>query len=149
MLVNMTTTLEPLEYSECLLLLRHHVVGRIGFLLDDMPMVLPINYRFVETGQRNWIALRTRRDTVIDRAEMMVAFEIDGVDEVHQRGWSVLVRGTLHHLSPDLGPTYAMFDSEPWMTDRDSWLVIDPFDVTGRRLEPEPHEWCFHARGYL
>jgi pyridoxamine 5'-phosphate oxidase-like protein len=149
MLGGMTGTLEPLEYSECLELLREHDVGRIGFLVDEMPTVLPINYRFVDTGQRIWIALRTRRGTVIDRADMMVAFEIDGVDEVVQRGWSVLVRGTLHHLSPDLGPTYAMFDSEPWLTDRDSWLVIDPFLVTGRRLEPDHQEWSFHARAYL
>jgi nitroimidazol reductase NimA-like FMN-containing flavoprotein (pyridoxamine 5'-phosphate oxidase superfamily) len=149
MLRNMTPTLEPLEYSECLVLLRDHVVGRIGFLVDEMPTVLPINYRLVETGQRNWIALRTRHDTVIDRAEMMVAFEIDGIDVVQQRGWSVLVRGTLHHLSPGLGPTYAMFENEPWLTDRDSWLVIDPFHVTGRRLEPEGHEWSFHPRAYL
>jgi nitroimidazol reductase NimA-like FMN-containing flavoprotein (pyridoxamine 5'-phosphate oxidase superfamily) len=144
-----TPTLEELDYSECLVLLREHVVGRIGFVVDEMPTVVPINFRLVEPGQRIWIALRTRRDTVIDRAEMMVAFEIDGVDVTRQEGWSVLVRGTLHHLSPDLGPTYAMFDAQPWLTDRDSWLVIDPFKVTGRRLRNERTEWCFHPHAYL
>jgi hypothetical protein len=35
---------------------------------------------------------------VIDRAALPVAFEIDHFDVSAREGWSVLVRGTLHHV---------------------------------------------------
>jgi hypothetical protein len=50
---------------------------------------------------------------VIDRAELLVAFEIDSIDPYHQQGWSVLVRGTLHHVDPDAADFRQRFDSAP------------------------------------
>lgn len=141
--------LEELSLDECLALLRNSHVGRVAVVVDDAPVVLPVNYRLVEEGERNWIALRTRRGGVIETAPTRVGFEIDGVDSANRQGWSVLVRGTLQPVDPDAADFRERFDPEPWVTDqRDTWLVIEPFAITGRRLHGTGAEWPFHLRGY-
>jgi nitroimidazol reductase NimA-like FMN-containing flavoprotein (pyridoxamine 5'-phosphate oxidase superfamily) len=145
--------LEELSHEECLELLRSRSVGRIGFTVDGFPFVVPVNYRLVEAGGTTpdaWIALRTRPGNVIDQAADDVAFEIDDVDLYHQGGWSVLVRGTLHEIDPDAANIRERFDPEPWIdTEREAWLIIEPFAVTGRRLHGPEIEWAFHVRAYL
>jgi hypothetical protein len=141
--------LESLSFDACHALLRATNVGRLAFVVDGCPVVFPVNYRMVETAGRTWIALRTRPGNVIDRAPTMVAFEIDGIDLEHEQGWSVLVRGTLHHVDRDAAGFANEFDPHPWLADRDAWLVIEPFAVSGRRLLPGEREWAFHLRAYL
>jgi nitroimidazol reductase NimA-like FMN-containing flavoprotein (pyridoxamine 5'-phosphate oxidase superfamily) len=142
--------LAPLSYEECLALLRDGVVGRIAFAVDEFPIVVPVNYRLVETCGRVWIALRTRPGNVIERAPISVAFEIDGIDHIRHQGWSVLARGTLHEVDPDSADFRERFDPEPWIAaERDSWLIVDPFAVTGRRLHGLRPAWAFPKRAYL
>jgi pyridoxamine 5'-phosphate oxidase-like protein len=62
-------------------------VGRIAVVVDEFPIVLPVNYRLIEAGGVTWVAIRTRPGNVIDRASMRTAFEIDGIDTVHHEGW--------------------------------------------------------------
>lgn len=142
--------LEELSAEECLTLLRGTDLGRVAFRSDDYPIVLPVNYRFVEgAGGAWWLALRTRPGNVIDRAPRDVGFEIDGVDAVARRGWSVLVRGKLRHVdrSPE---SSGIVDPDPWIEhDRESWLLIEPVFLSGRRLHPAPREWAFHDLAYL
>lgn len=142
--------LEELPYETCVELLRRERVGRIAVIENDFPLVLPINFKLVATTGSCWVAIRTRPGNVIDRAPMAVAFEIDGFDITEEEGWSVVVRGTLHHVRPDTGHFAERFDPQPWTeADRDAWLVIEPFSITGRRLRaPEPH-WAFGLSGYL
>ena len=81
---------------------------------------------------------------------MPAAFEIDSADEAHRQGWSVLVRGTLQHVDPDAADFRQQFDPAPWIQeDREAWLVIEPFAITGRRLHATEKEWAFHMRAYL
>jgi nitroimidazol reductase NimA-like FMN-containing flavoprotein (pyridoxamine 5'-phosphate oxidase superfamily) len=142
--------LEELPLEACLALLRTQRVGRIAVNDNDFPVVVPINFKLVETSGPCWVAVRTRRGNVIDHAPMPVAFEIDGFDTTAQEGWSVLVRGTLHHVRPDTGNFAERFDPQPWMdTDRDAWLIIEPFSITGRRLCAARGHWTFEVRGYL
>ena len=141
--------LEELSLDECLILLRNSRVGRVAVIVDDAPVVFPVNFRLVEVGERNWIALRTRPGGVIETAPTRVAFEIDGVDPANRQGWSVLVRGSLQPVDPDAADFRERFDPQPWLTeDRDAWLVIEPFAITGRRLQGARGEWPFHLRGY-
>ena len=143
------TQLITLDLEACLQHLRHEKVGRIAVVQDEYPLVVPVNYRFVEAAQRNWVALRTRAGNVIDRASSRVAFEIDGIDDSHRRGWSVLVRGTMLPVDEDAADFAEQFDSDTWLsTDRDTWLVIEPFSITGRALEPGT-PWPFSADAYL
>jgi nitroimidazol reductase NimA-like FMN-containing flavoprotein (pyridoxamine 5'-phosphate oxidase superfamily) len=142
--------LEELPYDDCLALLRQGAVGRIAVVVDEFPVVLPVNYRLAETSGRTWVAIRTRPGNILDRASMHVALESDSIDPGHRQGWSVLVRGTLHRVDPDAADFRSRFDPEPWMAaERDAWLVIEPFAVTGRQLHPAEREWPFHPTAYL
>jgi nitroimidazol reductase NimA-like FMN-containing flavoprotein (pyridoxamine 5'-phosphate oxidase superfamily) len=142
--------LEELTHDECVQLLRAESVGRIGFVFAGFPIVLPVNYRLVETTGRTWLALRTRPGNVLEQADTPVAFEIDAVNRHAKQGWSVLARGTLHHVDPEAADFRQRFDPEPWMTvDRDAWLAIDPFEISGRRLHPAEHDWAFAPSAYL
>jgi nitroimidazol reductase NimA-like FMN-containing flavoprotein (pyridoxamine 5'-phosphate oxidase superfamily) len=144
------TWAEELDLDTCLERLRAHVVGRVAVIVDDFPLVLPVNYRLMETAGRTWVVLRTRSGNVIDTAPERVAFEIDGVDVVRERGWSVVVRGTLGHIDPRAAAFRERFDPEPWLDDaRDSWLMIEPFSITGRELRAAEQLWAYDARAYL
>ncbi len=123
-------------------------VGRLAIVVDEFPIVLPVNYRLVETGGVTWIAIRTRPGNVIAHASSKVAFEIDSIDATRRRGWSVLVCGTLLHVDPDAAQFRERFDSEPWLAaERDLWLVIEPFSIGGRELHAVEEEWAFHMSG--
>jgi nitroimidazol reductase NimA-like FMN-containing flavoprotein (pyridoxamine 5'-phosphate oxidase superfamily) len=143
------TLLEELSPSECVELLAACPVGRIGAVVDGAPLVLPVNYRWLPDERTPYLAIRTRPDNVIDRAGPLVAFEIDGIDPIHRVGWSVLVRGRLHHLG-HATLVSDVIDPHPWLqADRDSWLLIEPESISGRRLRTVDIEWAFHWRGYL
>ena len=145
--------LEELAYEECVELLAARSVGRIAVVVERGPIVVPVNYRLVEARGVTpgiWIALRTRPGNVIDQAADGVAFEIDTIDALHQEGWSVLVRGTLHQIDPDAAHIRERFDPQPWLDDqRDVWLLIEPFAISGRRLHAAETEWAFHIRAYV
>ena len=100
--------LEELDLETCLRLLAESSVGRIAVVADDFPIVLPVNYRLVESSEANWLAVRTRPGSVLDRAHVPVAFEIDAIDPGHHQGWSVLVRGHLQHVDPDAADSHAV-----------------------------------------
>ncbi len=137
--------LESLDEHACLELLAASTVGRIGLLHDGIPVVLPLNYRLVRgTGVTpgDWIAVRTRRGNVIDQPPTTVAFEIDGYHSETHEGWSVMVQGELHHLDADVAEIRRRFDSDTWLTtERDAWLLIEPFSITGRRLAGPDAQW--------
>jgi nitroimidazol reductase NimA-like FMN-containing flavoprotein (pyridoxamine 5'-phosphate oxidase superfamily) len=145
-----TAAIEELTYEACLDLLRTTKVGRIAVIVDGAPLVFPVNYRLVETTGVMWVAFRTKPGNVIDQTSKNVAFEIDEVDEPHRQGWSVLVRGTMHHVDPDVASFRERFDPEPWLlAERDAWLVVQPFSISGRRLQGDKPEWAFELRAYL
>jgi uncharacterized protein len=144
------TQLQSLLPEACLELLRLGRVGRMAVVVDGFPQVVPVNYRLVQRDRELWIVVRTRPGSVIDQEASRVGFEIDGIDPIHRTGWSVLVRGVVHHDNGCLCPWREGEDPEPWMsTDRDSWLLIHVLAVTGRRLHEPDLEWAFHIRGYL
>ena len=141
--------LRELDDEECIALLRSHNLGRIAFCRLNLPVVLPINFRLVELTNHRWIVIRTRPGNIIDRTPMPVAFEIDGADPHRRVGWSVLVRGHLAPLDPDIAIELGQsMDPDPWIAiDRDRWLVIDIALVTGRELCEPALEWALPS-GY-
>jgi hypothetical protein len=142
--------LDNIPYDECLSLLRASSVGRVAVTMEDMSALFPANYRLVETSRFTWLAIRTRPGNVIDRAPMHVALEMDNIDSLHHQGWAVLVRGTHHHVAPDAADFRDRFDPHPWLIDeRDAWLVIQPFTISGRRLHATEREWAFHLGAYF
>ena len=146
--------LEELAFDESLRRLRAGSVGRVAVVVDGFPVVLPVHHRVVETkGARTaasgWPSAPVPATCSTGR-RCAVAFEIDAIDPSHQEGWSVLVRGTLHHVDPESADFRGRFDPEPWMTaDREAWLVIEPFAITGRQVHAGTHEWPFLPSAYL
>jgi len=143
--------LAELSEDECRHLLSLATVGRIAFVVGDSPVVLPVNYRFLNDESGLWILLRTRPGHAVDRAPENVAFEIDGIDHDQQKGWSVLVRGVLRHLDHnEIELLSRRFDPKPWpQQERTSWLAIKPQTVTGRRIKAAEPEWPFPSEAYL
>jgi len=82
---------EILEVHECLALLRHASIGRVGLSVGALPVVLPVNFVLVPGA----ILLRTSRGSKLTAAwdQAVVAFEADDYDPVDRTGWSVLVQG--------------------------------------------------------
>jgi hypothetical protein len=134
--------LETLAPDTCAALLRQGSVGRIAVVVNGFPVVLPVNYKLVETVGHVWIAVRTRPGNVIDEGGMHAAFEIDNIDPAAHEGWSVLVRGMLQRIDPDAADVRTRFDPEPWMSaERDVWLFLEPFMITGRKLHAPDSTW--------
>ncbi len=142
-------SLEQLSEAACVDRLREGTVGRIAFVADGDPIVLPVNYRLVEPPSGPLLAVRTRPGNVIAGAPTSVAFEIDSIDEVHHEGWSVLVRGELLHAAASATHFRALYDPEPWLTDRESWLLIDPWEISGRELHGREPLWQFRPGEYM
>jgi hypothetical protein len=56
----------------------------------------------------------------------------------------------LLRVDPDAADFRARFDPEPWVvSERDRWLTIEPFSITGRRLHPAEREWAFDRHAYV
>jgi nitroimidazol reductase NimA-like FMN-containing flavoprotein (pyridoxamine 5'-phosphate oxidase superfamily) len=130
-----------LDYEECLRRLGTHVVGRIALVIDGMIVIVPVNYRLVREGGKTWIAFRTRDHGILDRTNIHAAFEIDEDHAKFHTGWSVLAQGTLHRVDPDAADFRERYDSRPWPgSKRDRWMVLEPFSITGRRIE-QRNDW--------
>lgn len=141
--------LEPLSQEMCLRLLRQGTIGRIAVLVDDDPIILPVNYRLVEPPSGPLLAVRTRPGNVIEQAPSNVAFEIDSIDPVHHQGWSVLVRGELLHATPTSARFRELYDPESWLPDREAWLLVDPWAISGRELHGTEPLWHLHPGEYM
>jgi len=141
--------LEPLSQETCLRLLREGTVGRIAFVSDGDPLILPVNYRLAEPPSGPLVAIRTQPGTVIEQAPSSVAFEIDAIDAVHHEGWSVLVRGELLHANPTSEKFRELYEPSSWLADRESWLLVDPWAITGRQLRGAESVWPFRPGEYV
>ena len=84
--------LEVLDRATCLELLAHHgFVGRLGFVVDGRPIILPVNYIVDGDSVVFCTASGTKLNTI--RGGANVAFEVDDSVPLHHSGWSVLVQG--------------------------------------------------------
>jgi nitroimidazol reductase NimA-like FMN-containing flavoprotein (pyridoxamine 5'-phosphate oxidase superfamily) len=72
----MSANLLEIPYHDCLELLKFGNLGRIAVVVDGFPVVVPVNYRLVESTGRTWIAFRTRVGNVLDRDRAPAAFEV-------------------------------------------------------------------------
>jgi uncharacterized protein len=82
---------QELSKSDCFEFLERNNLGRLAFVDDLGPIVIPVNYVL----DRHVLVIRTDEGTKLQaaRSGTKVAFEIDGTDAASGSGWSVLVRG--------------------------------------------------------
>ena len=128
--------LENMSFDECLHALAAKRVGRIALTHRALPVVFPVNY--VLDGHS--VLLRTAPGTALAaaRGEVVVAFEVDDIDDQQQSGWSVLVTGFMRELT-DVDDVLRAegLGLASWTGDERSHFVrITPARVTGRRIRP-------------
>jgi len=92
---------ETLTVAECRELLTRHHFGRFGFVdaVGVLPSIVPVNYLL----DNDKIVIRTDAGSKLAAAlrGAPVAFEVDGVDENHQVGWSVVVGGRAEEITDE------------------------------------------------
>jgi len=128
--------LENMSFDECLHALAAKRVGRIALTHRALPVVFPVNY--VLDGHS--VLLRTAPGTALAAArdEVVVAFEVDDIDEEQQAGWSVLVTGFMRELTDadDVLRADGLHLASWTGDERSHYVRITPARVTGRRVRP-------------
>jgi uncharacterized protein len=125
--------LEPIEFEECLELLGNRHFGRLAVVIDDQPLIFPINYAL--DGEH--VVFRTDPGNKLHGAkDHRVAFEIDSADSVYHDGWSVLVVGTAREATePARIRELSRLPLSPWSSGpKTHWMCIEGGAITGRRL---------------
>jgi nitroimidazol reductase NimA-like FMN-containing flavoprotein (pyridoxamine 5'-phosphate oxidase superfamily) len=129
------TGLEVMPPIGCERHLRTETIGRVAVLVDGHPEIFPVNYAVDDSGA---IYFRTDRGTKLDAvaASRSIAFEIDGMDEEQQLGWSVLVVGSARRLSTAGEIAHAgTLPLAPWAAGEKANIIrLSPTKVSGRRI---------------
>jgi nitroimidazol reductase NimA-like FMN-containing flavoprotein (pyridoxamine 5'-phosphate oxidase superfamily) len=132
-----------LDIGECMSLLERRHLGRVAFLDEGLPTILPVNYVLVE----GLVVFRTDAGGKLEAALRgeQIAFEIDGVDAADRTGWSVLVRGPAERVSDptELARLRAM-PLVAWAPGaKPHYVRIRANAVTGRRISAAdlPSSW--------
>ena len=131
--------LEVLSEGECRSLLEGHTFGRLGFVADDWPVILPVNYVFEEPS----IVVRTGPGAKLEGTPLtMVAFEIDAADPDGRWGWSVLAQGPAFDISDSLDDYSGALRRLPVDPrapgEKPYWIKISARRLTGRRFGEPP-----------
>jgi nitroimidazol reductase NimA-like FMN-containing flavoprotein (pyridoxamine 5'-phosphate oxidase superfamily) len=125
---------QELSKSECFGLLARERVGRVAFVDDLGPVVMPVNFVL----DRHMVVFRTDGGTKLDAAVRgsRVAFEIDGTDEAARTGWSVVIRGEAVEVTDPAELTrLRRLGLQPWAPGAKTHYVrVLPAVLTGRRI---------------
>jgi nitroimidazol reductase NimA-like FMN-containing flavoprotein (pyridoxamine 5'-phosphate oxidase superfamily) len=128
-----TARLEVMTQAECRAQLVSHAVGRLAVVVEDQPLIFPINYAF--SGSQ--VVFRTDPGTKLHAAiGKRVAFEIDSADSLSHDGWSVLVTGiALEEREPNHVRALEQLPVRPWGPGlKAHWVCIRGGAMSGRRL---------------
>jgi nitroimidazol reductase NimA-like FMN-containing flavoprotein (pyridoxamine 5'-phosphate oxidase superfamily) len=128
--------LEILDTQECQRLLASATFGRIGVTQAALPVILPINYRYLD-GR---IIFRTAAGAKLEAATSgsVVAFEVDDIDPLTHSGWSVMVTGVAAPvIEPEELARLEAIAVPRWApSGEDRYIELPLQMVSGRRLDP-------------
>lgn len=125
---------EALDVAACLRLIDQQPVGRVAFVADGAPMVLPVNF----LREDDKIVFRTVAGSKLIAASMAqpVAFEVDDFDPATRTGWSVVIHGLAETVLP--GEPLDRLEArglDTWVEEgAHHWVRIHPDRITGRRI---------------
>lgn len=129
--------LDVLTLQDCLRHLRTARVGRVAFVHDGEPVILPVNHGM--DGES--VVFRSSPGSKLDAADdgQPVAFEVDNFDADRHSGWSVVVRGIATTVT-DRADTDRLtrLGVWPWAesVERRHWIRIRAYEITGRQIPP-------------
>ena len=125
---------DDLEPEICWRLVARRPAGRIGFVTEGEPVVLPVNHAV----DGHSIVIRTGETAMLEAlgGGATAAFEVDETDAFSETGWSVLIRGFASEIIDPAERTDAeRLPLRPWAPGRrDRWIRIVPSSVTGRAI---------------
>jgi transcriptional regulator with XRE-family HTH domain len=124
---------DEMPEQECRQLIEPGGVGRVAFELAGRLSVVPVNFAMHDGA----VVFRTAATTAMGRyGAGPVVFEVDRIDEGMHEGWSVVITGTARIADPaEAKRLRAGLSVEPWAGgDRDTYIVIEPEQVSGRRI---------------
>ena len=126
--------LRELTHQECWDHLSAHSLGRIAYVVDGGPTILPFNYLALDG--LIWLRTTSYSELAIHLPGERAAFAVDHADAHDHTGWSVLVRGRAEHATgrhPAVSDGFP--DSAPWPDGiRSMVFCLTPESVTGRAL---------------
>jgi nitroimidazol reductase NimA-like FMN-containing flavoprotein (pyridoxamine 5'-phosphate oxidase superfamily) len=143
MAVTETTSMLELDRPECLELIAATRFGRLAVNIGDgPPLIRPVNYVFDPPSQS--VAFRTADGTKLYALlrSARAAFEIDGIDNDTQTGWSVITMGVTEEVtSPSDLRRLDGLGLESWAPgEKTHWIRIRAWTVSGRRIVHQPIE---------
>lgn len=130
------TRIRMLDPDRCRRLLATQEVGRLGFINNGQPEVLPVNY--VLDGDA--VLFATSPGSKLWGASCSpVAFEVDSVDPATRSGWSVVIHGVAQEITADdtqlVRDRLEAIAPEPWPGGRPHNLVRLPTNsISGRQV---------------
>ena len=138
----MSTSL-PLDHSglavlpkdECMRRLRQARVGRVAFIEQGEPIILPVNHGM--DGDAVVFLTAPGSKLLAAEDEIPVAFEVDGYDPDRRAGWSVLVRGSATIVEEQAAVKKLIaLGVSPWadLVERRHWVRIKAYSLTGREI---------------
>jgi uncharacterized protein len=145
----MTQPSLPLDHSglgvlstqECFDRIARTPVGRIAFVSNGDPLILPVNYAL----DGDAVVFRSNAGSKLLAADAgsSVAFEVDGFEPTRRSGWSVVIRGVAETVEDEREIARLIdFGVEPWAdrSDGEFWVRITTYGITGREIlhPPEP-----------
>jgi nitroimidazol reductase NimA-like FMN-containing flavoprotein (pyridoxamine 5'-phosphate oxidase superfamily) len=127
--------LVTLDLDECYRRLSREPVGRLGFVDQGGPVILPVN--FAVDGRS--LVFRSGSGSKLSAAimERPVCLEVDGWDDFEHDGWSVLVKGLAEEVvDPDEVERFESLPVRPWAQPelRCNWVRVRPDEVSGRQI---------------
>ena len=131
---HLDTAIESLDHDACRTLLAASTIGRVAFMGDPFPLILPVNYVLFD----EFVVFRTDPGAKLSQLPLRpAAFEIDGRDG-SVSAWSVLVQGHAREVTTALGDRYESLRSvnidllSPG--EKAHWIAIEIEQLSGRRL---------------
>jgi len=128
-------SLQILTEDECRDLLAQHHFGRLAFVSDGGPVVLPVNYVF---DGRSLVIRSAPGAKLTDAPMTAAAFEIDDAGPDGRWGWSVLARGVAFDITDSLddhSEALRALPVEPWAPgEKPNWLMLTVTTVSGRQF---------------
>ncbi len=125
-----------LSETACRSLLASQYVGRLGYVLDDRPVIVPVNFRMTEDGT---LLVLSRPGAKLDAAVAgaWMCLEVDGTDDLRHSGWSVLATGRSEVIAD--GQAAELIRAErlrPWPKASDGMMLIrlTPETLEGRQV---------------
>ena len=133
----------PLDHSglgvlstrECFDRIARTAVGRIAFVSNGDPLILPVNHAL----DGDAVVFRSNAGSKLLAADTgsSIAFEVDGFEPTRRNGWSVVIRGIAETVEDEQEiARLNEFGVEPWAdgSDRAFWVRITTYGITGREI---------------